>query len=48
MITIDAPYFNAVLEEVSRLGVAFLLVQGLTEDDDLFEEEDPPLLHPCE
>ena len=39
-------HLDAVLEEVAQSGVPLLLVQGLTEDDDLLEEEDPPLLHP--
>ena len=34
-------YLDALLELVARCGRA--LAQELTEDDDLLEEEDPPL-----
>ena len=39
-------HLDVVLEEVARSREALLFVQGLTEDDDLFEQEDSPLLHP--
>lgn len=35
-----------MLVEEAGHGEASLLVQGLTEDDNLLEEEDSPLLHP--
>lgn len=39
-------HLDAVLEEVTRSGVALFFVQGLAEDDDLLEEENSSLLHP--
>lgn len=39
-------YLDAMLVEEAGHGEASLLVQGLTEDDNLLEEEDSPLLHP--
>lgn len=39
-------HLYAVLEDVPRDGEAFLAVDWLAEDDQLLEEEDPPLLGP--
>lgn len=36
---------DAVLEEVARRGEALLFVQGLTEYNNLLEQEDPPFFH---
>lgn len=36
-------HLDAVFEGVPRHGGAFLLVEGLAENDQLLEEEDPPL-----
>lgn len=41
-------YLDAVLIEESRQREAFLLFEGLAEDDQLLKEEDSPLLHPAE
>lgn len=44
-------YLDAVLEQEPWRGEALLLVERLTENDDLLKEEDPPLLaarqEPC-
>lgn len=42
----EVTHLNAVLEDVPRDGEAFLAVDWLAEDDQLLEEEDPPLLGP--
>lgn len=41
-------YLDAVLVEEAWQGETLFLVEGLAEDDQLFEEEDSPLLHPAE
>lgn len=41
-------YLDAVLIEESRQREAFLLLEGLAEDDQLLKEEDSPVLHPAE
>lgn len=41
-------YLDAVLIEEAWQREPFLFVQGLTEDDKLLKQEDPPLLHPTE
>lgn len=38
-----ASHLDAVLEQEARRGEALLLVQRLAEDDDLLEQEHPPL-----
>ena len=40
-------HLDAVLVEEARQGEPFLLVEGLTEDEQLLKEEDSPLLHPA-
>lgn len=39
-------YLDAVLEQIAWSREALFLIQWLTEDDDLLEEEDTPLLGP--
>lgn len=46
MILLSFTNLDAVLKEVARSREAFLFVQGLTEDDNLLKQEDPPLFHP--
>lgn len=41
----DLVNLYAVLEEIAGYRVAFLLVKGLAEDDNLLEEENTPLPH---
>lgn len=41
-------HLDAVLVEEARQRGTLLLVQGLAEDDELLEQEDPPLLHSAE
>lgn len=40
-------YLDAVLVEETWQGETFLFIKGLAKDDQLFKEEDSPLLHPA-